>query len=121
MQMLANCINTNGLFAPGVRGSGFTRLSKARERTANASVAFDTIEKADSTGGHERVSRGNKFRQIVLPALYTVAHEVERSVPSVPVGHPRPLLLRSGHPPTIPSLATISTFYCGYVHPGYCG
>lgn len=38
--------------------------------------------------GLERVSRGNKFRQIVLPALYTVAHEVERSVPSVPADQP---------------------------------
>lgn len=63
--------------------SGFTRLSKARERMANASVAFSAIEKADSIEGHrEWVSRGNKFWQIVLPALYTVAHEVERSVPS---------------------------------------
>ena len=98
MQIPVNCINTSGLF----RGaqSGFMRLLKVRERTANASATFGVIEKADSTRGHKRVSRGNKFRQIVLPALYTVAHEVERSMPSVPVGYPSTIgdVLLPSHP-----------------------
>lgn len=60
--------------ARGTRGWLYAFVESSGERTcANA------IEKADSTPeGYGRVSRGNKFRQIVLPALYTVAHEVER-------------------------------------------
>jgi len=85
------------------------------ERTANASIAFGVIEKADSTKVHERVSRGNKFRQIVLPALYTVAHEVERSVLSVPVDQPSAI---RRCPLSVPSLAAAST---SHAHPGYCG
>lgn len=78
-------------------------LRVCRKLSERQMRAFGATEKADSTGGHERVSRGNKFRQIVLPALYTVAHEVERSVPSVPVGHPRhPPRDRGNLPPSLP-------------------
>lgn len=101
----ANCINTNGLFAPGVHGVVW-RLSKARER-ANCKCAYHDRESWST--GHGRVSRGNKFRQIVLPALYTVAHEVERSMP--PASHPRDRC-----PPSPPAV-TASAFQCGYVHP----
>lgn len=95
MQIPANCINTNGPLAPGVAEwfYAFVESSRANGK-CERSVRCDRESrfyrgKGGGGGGHrEWVSRGNKFWQIVLPALYTVAHEVERSVPSVPLGHP---------------------------------
>lgn len=93
----------------GCARGDFTRLSKARERTANCERGVRCDRESRFYRG-ARVSRGNKFRQIVLPALYTVAHEVERSVPSVPVGRPS---ANGGCPPSVPSLAAASTSHCG--------
>lgn len=116
--MPANCINTNRTPRKGARGGFTTRLSEARESENGKCERSVRSRKPILPGGYTSwyIERGNKFRQIVLPALYTVAHEVERSVLS---GHPS--AIGRGYPPTAPSLAFDSTSHCGYVHPGYCG
>lgn len=52
--------------------------------------------------GVEGVSRANKFRQIILPALYTVAHEVKLPVFST-LRPPRDLL------PFVPTFVNLTT------------
>lgn len=66
---------------------------------------------------HGRVSRGNKFRQIVLPALYTVAHEVERVRASPSPSPLLPVTPRDRCPPSLPAATAASASHCGYVHP----
>lgn len=114
----ANCINTNGLFAPGVRGGwGFTLVESSGE--SELQMRALRSRKLIPAEGRGRVSRGNKFRQIVLPALYTVAHEVERSAPPVLPCRPphrwRILLPFLPLPPLRrPTVDTCTPGYCGW-------
>lgn len=107
----ASCINTRvdwsarGAAAGALRGwfcasVGVSRANGKCERSARHDRE-SWFHRGWGVGrGVGRVSRGNKFRQIVLPALYTVAHEVERSVPSVPADQPS--RDRCVPPPSVP-------------------
>lgn len=83
----ANCINTNGLFAPGVHGVA-SRLSKARER-ANCKCA-----RYDRESWFHRRGRGGYRGAINSDKLYYPRYILSRMkssgpcLPSSPAGHP---------------------------------
>lgn len=108
MQMPANCINTNGPFAPGVREVILRVCRKPESERQIASVAFGAIEKADSTGGHGYRGAIN-FDKLYYPRY--ILSRMKSSGPCLPSLSATPL--RTGCPPSVPSLAAASTSHCG--------